>query len=107
MHPWSGCAFGDCCRVVKGCSALNADTQGSGGEARGERHSVHVPVLLEQTLTILDLRSGLVVVDGTVGAGGHATGIASAIGPDGHESLVSSYTRAPRGDTPLDMRIIR
>ncbi|MGC6488348.1 MAG: 16S rRNA (cytosine(1402)-N(4))-methyltransferase RsmH [Planctomycetota bacterium] len=45
---------------------------------------MHVPVLLEQTLTILDLRSGLVVVDGTVGAGGHATGIAAAIGPDGH-----------------------
>ena len=45
---------------------------------------MHVPVLLESTLTILDLRSGLVVVDGTVGAGGHATGIAEAIGPDGH-----------------------
>ena len=84
MHPGSGCAFSDCCRVVKGCSALNADTQGSDGDARGARHSVHVPVLLEQTLTILDLRSGLVVVDGTVGGGGHATGIAAAIGPDGH-----------------------
>jgi 16S rRNA (cytosine1402-N4)-methyltransferase len=45
---------------------------------------VHVPVLFESTLTLLDLRSGLVVVDGTVGAGGHATGIAEAIGPDGH-----------------------
>jgi len=45
---------------------------------------VHLPVLFEQTLTILDLRSGLVVVDGTVGAGGHATGIAKAIGPDGY-----------------------
>lgn len=45
---------------------------------------MHVPVLLEQTLTVLDLRSGLVVVDGTVGAGGHATGIAAAIGSDGH-----------------------
>ena len=45
---------------------------------------MHVPVLLEQTLAILELHSGLVVVDGTVGAGGHATGIASAIGSDGH-----------------------
>ena len=84
MHPWSGCAFGDCCRVVKGCSALNADTQGSGGDVDGNGHPVHVPVLLQQTLTILDLRSGLVVVDGTVGAGGHATGIAATVGPDGH-----------------------
>lgn len=56
---------------------------GGGGERRGGP-SVHVPVLLESTLTILDLCSGLVVVDGTVGAGGHATGIAEAIGPDGH-----------------------
>ena len=63
---------------------MNVGTQGSGGDAYGDRHSVHVPVLLEQTLTILDLRSGLVVVDGTVGGGGHATGIAAAIGPDGH-----------------------
>jgi len=83
-HPGSGCLFGDCCRVVKGSSALNADTQGSGGDVDGNRHPVHVPVLLQQTLTILDLRSGLVVVDGTVGAGGHATGIAAAVGPDGH-----------------------
>ena len=84
MHPRSGCAFGGYCRVVKGCSALNADTQGSGGGEHGNRHSVHVPVLLEQALAILDLRCGLVVVDGTVGAGGHATGIAAAIGSDGH-----------------------
>jgi len=34
-------------------------------------------------LSVLELRSGLVVVDGTVGAGGHAVAIAEAIGPDG------------------------
>ena len=63
---------------------MSADTRSGGGDERGGRDSVHVPVLFESTLTLLDLRSGLVVVDGTVGAGGHATGIAEAIGPDGH-----------------------
>ena len=61
----------------------DADTQGSGGEARGNRQPVHEPVLLTQTLAILELRPGLVVVDGTVGAGGHAVAIAQAIGPAG------------------------
>lgn len=31
----------------------------------------------------------------------------TAIGPDGHESLVSSYTRSPRRDIRLEMQIIR
>jgi len=42
-----------------------------------------LPVLLQSVLAILELRSGLVVVDGTVGAGGHAVAISQAIGPDG------------------------
>ncbi len=43
----------------------------------------HVPVLVDQVLTYLALRPGLVVVDGTVGAGGHARRILERIGPDG------------------------
>jgi 16S rRNA (cytosine1402-N4)-methyltransferase len=42
-----------------------------------------VPVLVAETLEALALAPGMVVVDGTVGAGGHALGIARAIGPDG------------------------
>lgn len=49
----------------------------------GSRQPVHVPVLLRETLEVLDLRPGLVVVDGTVGAGGHARAIAVAIAPGG------------------------
>jgi 16S rRNA (cytosine1402-N4)-methyltransferase len=45
--------------------------------------SRHQPVLLRETLTWLDLRPGLVVVDGTVGAGGHSQHILSRIGPTG------------------------
>ncbi len=58
-------------------------THGSGSGADGNRHPVHRPVLLRETLAILELREGLVVVDGTVGAGGHARAIVQAIGPSG------------------------
>jgi 16S rRNA (cytosine1402-N4)-methyltransferase len=44
---------------------------------------VHVPVLLRETMAVLELREGQVVVDGTVGAGGHAKAIVSAIAPGG------------------------
>lgn len=44
--------------------------------------SVHVPVLLRETLHALQLTPGLVVVDGTVGAGGHSREILRRIGPE-------------------------
>ena len=64
---------------------MNADahTSGDDGEQRGNRPPLHLPVLLQSVLSILELRSGLVVVDGTVGAGGHAVEMSLAIGPDG------------------------
>lgn len=44
---------------------------------------VHVPVLLREVVAYLDLRPGLNVVDGTVGAGGHAVVVLEKIGPEG------------------------
>jgi 16S rRNA (cytosine1402-N4)-methyltransferase len=44
---------------------------------------VHVPVLLRETLAAIDLRPGLVVVDGTVGAAGHSRAILPKILPNG------------------------
>lgn len=58
-------------------------TDGGGSGGAGSRQPVHVPVLLRETLAILELWEGLVVVDGTVGAGGHARAIMSAIGETG------------------------
>ena len=52
-------------------------------DAGQARVSVHAPVLLREALAILALEPGQVVVDGTVGAGGHARAIASAIAPGG------------------------
>jgi len=57
------------------------DVVGSGDA--GSRQPVHVPVLLRETVAVLELHEGLVVVDGTVGGGGHAKAIVSAVGPSG------------------------
>lgn len=45
--------------------------------------SIHIPVLLHEVLDQLDLRPGLTVVDGTVGAGGHSSKILPRIHPGG------------------------
>lgn len=47
------------------------------------RKHVHIPVLLREVLTALDLRPGLTVVDGTVGAAGHSRKILEKIRPGG------------------------
>jgi len=49
----------------------------------GRHAAVHIPVLLREVLRALALEPGLVVVDGTVGAGGHSKLIAGQIGDGG------------------------
>ncbi len=44
---------------------------------------VHVPVLLDESLELLDLKPGQTVVDGTVGAAGHAKEFLKRIQPGG------------------------
>lgn len=44
---------------------------------------MHKPVLLDETLSLLDLEAGKVVVDGTLGLGGHAQHILQKIKPNG------------------------
>jgi 16S rRNA (cytosine1402-N4)-methyltransferase len=43
----------------------------------------HTPVLLAETLSLLDCRPGETVVDLTTGRGGHSTALAGVVGPDG------------------------
>ncbi|MDO5308525.1 MAG: 16S rRNA (cytosine(1402)-N(4))-methyltransferase RsmH [Planctomycetia bacterium] len=45
--------------------------------------TVHVSVLYNETLQGLNLSPGKIIVDGTLGGGGHAIGIARAVGPTG------------------------
>ena len=46
-------------------------------------HFAHRPVLLKESLTLLDLRPNSLVIDGTVGGGGHAAAILEQTAPDG------------------------
>jgi 16S rRNA (cytosine1402-N4)-methyltransferase len=46
-------------------------------------HSYHEPVLLTETLGQLDLAPGSVIIDGTLGGGGHAEAILERTAPDG------------------------
>lgn len=48
-----------------------------------EPEAVHIPVLLDAVLDLLDPRPGEVVLDGTVGLGGHAERLLERIMPDG------------------------
>src|SRR5262249_35572727 len=48
-----------------------------------EHRVAHRPVLLREALAALDCSPGNLVVDGTVGAGGHAEALLRATAPDG------------------------
>jgi 16S rRNA (cytosine1402-N4)-methyltransferase len=58
-----------------------------------ESKSVHIPVLLDAVLDGLELKPGMVVVDGTLGGGGHSRALAERIAPDG---LLIALDRDPR-----------
>lgn len=46
-------------------------------------HSTHVPVLLTEVLTGLQVAPGMRMIDGTLGGGGHATALLEQSAPDG------------------------
>ena len=51
-------------------------------EERVTGSTAHRPVLLHETIDLLAPRSGATVVDGTLGAAGHACALLEAVGPD-------------------------
>ncbi|MFI4873621.1 MAG: 16S rRNA (cytosine(1402)-N(4))-methyltransferase RsmH [Phycisphaerales bacterium JB061] len=48
-----------------------------------DERASHIPVLMEQILTLLDPKPGEVYADGTAGLGGHAAAVAERLGPEG------------------------
>ncbi|MBU1092264.1 16S rRNA (cytosine(1402)-N(4))-methyltransferase RsmH [Patescibacteria group bacterium] len=48
-----------------------------------EKQSLHIPVLVDEVTNLLDLQPGEVVIDATVGDGGHANKILEHINPGG------------------------
>ena len=54
--------------------------------------SVHVPVLLDAVIQWLDPRPGMVMVDGTLGGGGHTQALLERVGANG---LVIALDRDP------------
>lgn len=68
-------------RVAPNCDMLN--TMSSPEPARAENRPRHRPVLLREVVRALELEPGMIVVDGTVGAGGHSSAILLQIRPDG------------------------
>ena len=49
-----------------------------------ESPPIHVPVLLSEVIEALALRPGMILVDGTLGGGGHTRALAEKVGPDGY-----------------------
>lgn len=67
-----------------------------------ERSSVHVSVLLDQVVHWLQPRPGAVLVDGTLGGGGHTRALVEAVGSDG---LVIGIDRDPAAIDAADREL--
>jgi 16S rRNA (cytosine1402-N4)-methyltransferase len=78
--------------------------------------AVHIPVLAEELLGLLDLnrtRAGLVAIDCTFGGGGHARMVAERLGPEGtlvaidRDPLAEERFLELAEDAPCSMRFLR
>lgn len=58
-------------------------TAASQSKAEEPKRSVHVPVMVREVLQILSLEPGMIVVDGTVGGGGHSLHVLERLGESG------------------------
>lgn len=58
-----------------------------------EDSTVHVPVLLDEVIELLAPEPGNVIVDGTLGGGGHTRALAEKVGPKG---LIIGFDRDPK-----------
>jgi 16S rRNA (cytosine1402-N4)-methyltransferase len=62
----------------------------------------HIPVMLDEVLEWLAPKSGMILVDGTLGAGGHTKALAERVGPDGE---VLAFDRDPAALASAEQRL--
>jgi 16S rRNA (cytosine1402-N4)-methyltransferase len=60
----------------------------------GEEHAGHIPVMLHEVVEYLQPKPGHIIVDGTLGLGGHAEVIAGMVGPQGRLIGIDRDARA-------------
>lgn len=65
--------------------------------------TVHIPVLFDECLDALNLAPGKIIVDGTLGGGGHSIAIARRVAPNG---LTISTDRDPAALDRVDRRVV-
>lgn len=83
--------------------AMDAMQEEQGGEEAG--HAYHIPVLLRETLDLLEIRSDGVYVDCTLGGGGHCRAILSRLGEKGR-LFAFDQDAAAKANVPQDARVV-
>jgi 16S rRNA (cytosine1402-N4)-methyltransferase len=64
-------------------SDMNPEPEPPTDQSSLPSHTKHIPVLLEEVLSGLEVTAGMTVVDGTLGGGGHTAALLEAVGPSG------------------------
>lgn len=64
---------------------------------QGSSGTVHIPVLPDEALALLDPKEGEAMIDGTYGGGGHSAAILGKIGPSGRLLAIDWNEHAVRG----------
>lgn len=67
-----------------------------------ESSPIHIPVLLNEVLEAIAPRPGMVIVDGTLGGGGHTLAVSDRVGPDG---FVLAFDRDPQAVAAAEIRL--
>ncbi len=77
-------------KIFSNHSSVDSQTRGSCNDVEQEEEgglgmndAAHEPVMINEVLSMLNLKEGMVVVDCTTGLGGHAAAMAEKIGPGG------------------------
>lgn len=98
--------------LIARVTSPGAAANGKGAVSESPRE--HQPVLLEQVLRLLDPRPGNVILDGTVGLGGHAAAVIPRIAPGGRyfgldldEEMLAGARRRLASPSGVDLQLVQ